>query len=61
MEKKMYVSADEIARDWDVSRSTAYNIIKDLNRKLLEINPNHIVISGKTSRKFYEENCYGRK
>ena len=34
---------------------------RELNQKLLAISPNYIVISGKTNRRFYEENCYGKQ
>ena len=36
-----------------------YKMIKQLNNRMLEINPNLIVLAGKANRKFYEENCYG--
>ncbi len=42
-----------------VSRAQGYKIIKQLNERMLAINPNLIVLSGKANRKFYEENCYG--
>lgn len=57
--KRMYVDVAEICEDWGVSRSQAYKMIKNLNEKMLAINPNLIVLSGKANRKFYEENCYG--
>lgn len=59
--KRMYVDVAEICEDWGVSRSQAYKMIKNLNEKMLAINPNLIVLSGKANRKFYEENCYGIK
>ena len=57
--KRMFVDAAEISEDWGVSKSQAYKIIKQLNEKMLAMNPNLIVLSGKANRKFYEENCYG--
>ena len=59
MNKKMYVDVTEVCDDWGVSRAQVYNIIKQLNDRMLAINPNLIVLSGKAKRKFYEENCYG--
>lgn len=59
MNKKMYVDVAEICDDWGVSRSMGYKLIKQLNKQMLAINPNLIVLSGKVNRKFYEENCYG--
>ena len=49
----------EVCEDWGVSRAQGYKIIKQLNERMLAINPNLIVLSGKANRKFYEENCYG--
>ena len=57
--KRMFVDADEICEDWGVSKSQAYKMIKQLNEKMLAMNPNLIVLSGKANRRFYEENCYG--
>lgn len=59
MNKKMYVNVTEVCDDWSVSRAQGYKIIKQLNDRMLAINPNLIVLSGKAKRKFYEENCYG--
>lgn len=59
MTKKFYVSVAEIQSQWNCSRSQAYKIIRQLNTRMLEMNPNYIVMAGKVNRKFYEENCYG--
>lgn len=59
MKKKMYVDVTEVCEDWGVSRAQGYKMIKQLNEKMLAMNPNLIVLSGKANRKFYEENCYG--
>lgn len=58
---KMYVTVGEICEDWGVSRAQGYKMIKEMNAKMLDINPNLIVLAGKVNRKFYEENCYGAK
>ena len=58
--RKMYVDADEVSKDWGVSKPQAYKMIKELNERMLKDNPNLIVIAGKVNRKFYEENCYGQ-
>lgn len=52
----MYVDVTEVCDDWGVSRAQGYKIIKQLNDRMLAINPNLIVLSGKANRKFYEEN-----
>ena len=59
MNKNMYVDVTEVCDDLGVSRAQGYKIIKQLNDRMLAINPNLIVLSGKANRKFYEENCYG--
>ena len=59
MNKKMYVYVNEICEDWGVSRAQGYKMIKQLNKRMLALNPNLIVLSGKVNRRFYEENCYG--
>ncbi len=59
MKMKMYVCAAEVGDDWGISRAKAYQIIRMLNEKMQDMNPNLIVIPGKANRKFYEEHCYG--
>ena len=46
MERKLMVTAVEIVSDLGVSRAYAYNL-------------GYITISGKVSRKYYEEKIYG--
>lgn len=55
---RMFVDVNEVCRDWGVSRAQGYKIIRELNRRMLKLNPNLIVIAGKANRRFYEENCY---
>ena len=55
--KKLYVQADEICEDWGVSKSQAYKMIKEMNDKMLQENPNLIVLAGKANRRFYEQCC----
>ena len=64
VERKMYVNADEVARDWGVSKSQAYKIIQKLNRQIREQFPDAIIVSGKVSRAYYNRCCLtdaGRK
>lgn len=58
--RNMYVDAEEVSKNWGVSKPKAYKMIKELNERMLKDNPNLIVIAGKVNRKFYEENCYGQ-
>ena len=39
----MYVDVTEVCEDWGVSRAQGYKIIKQLNDRMLAINPNLIV------------------
>lgn len=41
MNKKMYVDVTEVCEDWGVSRAQGYKIIKQLNDRMLSINPNN--------------------
>ena len=59
MNKKMYVTVNEVCEDWGVSKAQGYKMIKEMNERMLKLNPNLIVISGKANRKYYEENCDG--
>ncbi|MBQ6996243.1 MAG: hypothetical protein IJN64_17430 [Lachnospiraceae bacterium] len=61
MTRKLYVDVDEVCADWGVSRAQGYKMIRQMNERMLKMNPNLIVIAGKVNRKFYEENCYGTK
>jgi len=57
MEKKILVTAAEIAEELGVSRAFAYGLIKKLNRELEE--KGYITIAGKVSRQYYQEKLYG--
>ncbi len=57
MERKLMVTANEIAASLDVSKSFAYNLIKKLNAELEE--QGFITIPGKVSRMYFEEKIYG--
>lgn len=53
----MFVRADEIAEDLDVSRSGAYRLIKQMNDELQS--KGYMTIPGRVSRLYYEERFYG--
>ena len=59
--EKMYVDADEVARDWGVSKSQAYKIIQKLNLQIREQYPEAIIVSGKVSRSYYNRCCLSEK
>lgn len=57
MEKKLLITAKEVMNELGVSRSYAYNLIQKMNNELSQ--KGYIVISGKVSRKYFEEQFYG--
>ena len=57
MNSSIYIGPETIMRDWNVSKSTAYNIIKEMNDKLKIEHPTAIIIPGKLNRVWYEEAC----
>lgn len=53
----LFVGVDTIKRDLGVSRSKAYEIIKELNAQMKVKNPGALVVNGKVNRIWYEEAC----
>ncbi len=58
--EKIYVGVYEVAKDFDISKQKAYQIIKQLNKQLKDNCPTAIIISGKVNRIWYEEACLKR-
>jgi len=52
-----YIGPQQIMEDWDVSRATAYNIIKKMNAQLKKEHPTALIIAGKLNRIWYEKAC----
>lgn len=48
-----FVTAKEIMEDMEVSRSKAYEIIRDMNDRLKKSHPEVFIISGRVSRDWY--------
>ncbi len=57
MKQKMFVNAEEVARDLGVSKPFAYKLVREMNEELKS--KGFITIAGRISRKYYEERCYG--
>lgn len=57
MASGMFVRAEDIMGSLGVSRSHAYRLIKQLNSELES--KGYMTISGRVSRKYYEERFYG--
>jgi Mn-dependent DtxR family transcriptional regulator len=51
-----FIKADEVAKVMDVSSTTAYKIIKELNTDLKK--QGYITVAGKVSRKYFNEKVY---
>ena len=54
--KSSFYRAEDVAKLLDVSKTTAYRIIKNLNNELSEAGK--IVIAGKISKRYFEEKIY---
>lgn len=52
-----FISAEEIQKMMGVSKSKAYNLVKQLNAELEE--KGFLVVPGRVSRKYFEERFYG--
>lgn len=57
MEQSIFISAKEVADMLGISKSKAYRIVRELNEELEA--KGFITVSGKVSRKFFEEKFYG--
>ena len=57
MEKKMFVTAEEVANDFEISRAKAYNMIRQMNEELEQ--RGYLTVAGRVSRKYYLERMYG--
>lgn len=47
----LFMTADEVAREMNVSKAYAYKIIQRLNRELQEMG--YLTVSGKVNRKYF--------
>ena len=54
-----FMRVDEIAKELDVSKPCAYKILRKLNEELKR--KNYIIVSGRLSRKYFQERFYGLK
>ncbi len=57
MEKKLFISASELATQLEISQAHAYKIIKKMNEQLQA--EGYMTLTGKVSRKYFEERFYG--
>lgn len=57
MEKRLFVTAAEVANDFEISRTKAYNMIRQMNEELEQ--KGYLTVAGRVSRKYYLERIYG--
>ena len=56
MENKLFMRADEVAKELGVSQAYAYKLIKQLNEELKA--KGYLVISGRLNREYFAEKVY---
>ena len=57
MINKRFVTFEEVQEDFGVSRTKAYELIKQLNEELEQAG--YLIVRGRVSRKYYLERTYG--
>lgn len=57
MGEKIFINAEEVAKILGISKPYAYKLVKSMNDELK--GRGFITISGKVSRRFFEEKFYG--
>ena len=57
MEQKLFLTASEVGENLGVSKPMAYKLIRQMNAELKQ--GGFIAISGKISRRYFEEKVYG--
>lgn len=57
MRKNIFITAQELAEMLGISKPYAYKLIKQMNDELRD--KGFITISGKVSRRYFEEKFYG--
>ena len=59
MNNALFVTAGEIAKELGISKPFAYKLVRQMNEELEA--KGFLTISGRVSRKYYEEKFYGIK
>lgn len=57
MNQKMFISAEEMAKELGISKSFAYKLMREMNEELQK--KGYLTIAGRVSRKYFEEKFYG--
>ena len=58
MSDALFIKAEEIARELEVSKPYAYKLVRDLNEELKK--KGFMTIAGRVSRQYFNEKFYGR-
>ena len=58
MDNKLFMRADEGAKELGVSQAYAYKLIKELNREMKA--KGYIVINGRLNREYFAEKVYSK-
>lgn len=58
MENKLFMRADEVAKELGVSQAYAYKLIKKLNEELKA--KGYLVINGRLNREYFAEKVYSK-
>jgi hypothetical protein len=57
MKRQLFIKADEVATELGVSKPYAYKLMREMNQELR--GKGFLTISGRVSRKYFEEKFYG--
>ena len=57
MSNAVFIRAEEITRDLEVSKATAYKMIRQWNEELRA--KGYATVNGRVSRQYYKEHMYG--
>ncbi len=58
MDNKLFMRADEVAKELGVSQAYAYKLIKELNTEMKA--KGYIVINGRLNREYFAEKVYSK-
>ena len=57
MANRFFIRAEELAKEWEVSKATAYKLIRKWNEELRA--KGYATVNGRVSRQYYKEHMYG--
>ena len=57
MANRFFIRAEELARELEVSKATAYKLIRRWNEELRA--KGYATVNGRVSRQYYKEHMYG--